>query len=76
MPTDEFDHVDPPPRDELFASDDSDLAGALSDVDGVDLAAELMTLADGLTLEAALERVADDPDRVRADVIRARTGAQ
>jgi hypothetical protein len=77
VPTDErSDHVDPPTRDELFASEDADLASALSDVDDLDLAAELVSLVDGLTLDAALDRVAEDPNRVRADVVRARTGVQ
>lgn len=76
MPTAPRDEsVEPPRRDELFASDDATLASALSDVDGLDLAAELMVLTDGLTLDAALQRVEDDPDRVRADIVRARTGA-
>jgi hypothetical protein len=61
MPTDadadpDFPAVDPPTRDDLFASDDRTLASALSDVDDVDLAAELVALADGLTLDAALDR--------------------
>ncbi|AUV82764.1 hypothetical protein C2R22_14845 [Salinigranum rubrum] len=77
MPTDEGpDHVDPPIRDDLFASEDADLASALSDVDDVDLAAELVSLADGLTLDDALDRVGEEPDRVRADIVRARTGVQ
>jgi hypothetical protein len=75
-PDDTPNHVAPPTRDDLFASADADLASALSDVDDVDLAAELVSLTDGLTLDAALDRVAADPDRVRADVVRARTGVQ
>ncbi|WP_372911700.1 hypothetical protein [Salinigranum sp.] len=75
-PDDTPDHVAPPRRDDLFARADADLASALSDVDGVDLAAELVSLTDGLTLDAALDRVTADPDRVRADIVRARTGVQ
>jgi hypothetical protein len=75
-PDDTPGHVAPPTRDDLFASADADLASALSDVDDIDLAAELVSVTDDLTLDAALDRVADDPDRVRADVVRARTGVQ
>ena len=76
MPSQDADHVEPPTRDDIFASDDRTLARALSDVDDLDLAAELVSLSDGLTLDAALDRVADDPDRVRANIVRARTGAR
>lgn len=64
-----------PVADELFASPDHELASALDDVADLDVAAELMTIQDGLSIDAALERVSEDGDHARATIIRARTEA-
>jgi hypothetical protein len=67
------DSVDPPVTDELFAAPDVVLATALDDVDDLDLAAELVSIEDDLGIDAALDRVRDDPDAVRATIVRAWT---
>jgi len=67
--------VPSPIEDELFASDDAELASALDDVADLDVAAELVSILDGLSIGDALERVQVDGDHARATVMRARTGA-
>lgn len=70
------DHVDPPVRDDIFARDDASLASALSDVSDADIAAELVSIHDGLSLGDAIQKVETDPEATRADVMRVRLTEQ
>jgi len=62
--------VDPPLRDDLFGAADGELSGRYADYSTADLVHEGMLVYDDLSKPDVEDRVAENPQRVRADIAR------